>query len=143
MEEILFVFIFVALIFVGAVILKSWLRSAPKKDFFGIVIKVFDGDTVLVQSGFAQAKVRLAGEDYRRDASFEVISAGWAWAYWQYLHKLPFGYKKRYAAAHYSAKNAKIGLWRDSEVLEPWNYRRQNKSLLKRFFSWLARILFG
>lgn len=190
MEEILFVFIFVALIFVGAVILKSWLRSAPKKDFFGIVIKVFDGDTVLVQSGFAQTKVRLAGEDapehdqrnglesqrflmnlilgkrvfvkvidtdgygrtvglvyfgkdYRRDASFEVISAGWAWAYWQYLHKLPFGYKKRYAAAHYSAKNAKIGLWRDSEVLEPWNYRRQNKSLLKRFFSWLARILFG
>ena len=124
MEEILFVFIFVDLIFVGAVILKSWLRSAPKKDFFGIVIKVFDGDTVLVQSGFAQAKVRLAGEDapepdqrnglesqrflmnlilgkrvfvkvidtdgygrtvglvyfgkdYRRDASFEVISAGW------------------------------------------------------------------
>ena len=63
MEEILFVFIFVALVFVGAVILKSWLRSAPKKDFFGIVIKVFDGDTVLVQSGFAQAKVRLAGED--------------------------------------------------------------------------------
>ena len=163
MDEILFVFIFVALIFVGAVILKSWLRSAPKKDFFGIVIKVFDGDTVLVQSGFAQAKVRLAGEDapehdqknglesqrflmnlilgkrvfvkvigtdgygrtvglvyfgkdFRRDASFEVISAGWAWAYWQYLHKLPFGYKKRYAAAHYSAKNAKIGLWRDSEV---------------------------
>lgn len=73
------------------------------------------------------------GKDFRRDASFEVISAGWAWAYWQYLHKLPFGYKKRYAAAHYSAKNAKIGLWRDSEVLEPWNYRRQNKSLLKRF----------
>lgn len=47
------------------------------------------------------------GKDYRRDASFEVISAGWAWAYWQYLHKLPYGYKKRYAAAHYSAKNAK------------------------------------
>ena len=44
MEEILFVFIFVALVFVGAVILKSWLRSAPKKDFFGIVIKVFDGE---------------------------------------------------------------------------------------------------
>ena len=190
MEETLFVFILAALIFAGAVILKSWLRSAPKKDFFGIVIKVFDGDTVLVQSGFAQDKVRLAGEDapehdqrsglesqrflmnlilgkrvfvkvidtdgygrtvglvyfgkdYRREASFEVSSAGWAWAYWQYLHKLPYGYKKRYAAAHYSAKNAKIGLWRDSEALEPWNYRRQNKSLLKRFFSWLARILFG
>lgn len=63
MEETLFVFILAALIFAGAVILKSWLRSAPKKDFFGIVIKVFDGDTVLVQSGFAQDKVRLAGED--------------------------------------------------------------------------------
>ena len=53
MEETLFVFILAALIFVGAVILKTRLRSAPKKDFFGIVIKVFDGDTVLVQSGRA------------------------------------------------------------------------------------------
>ena len=103
-----------------------------------VFVKVIDSD------GYGRT-VGLVyfGKDYQRDASFEGISAGWAWAYWQYLHKLPYGYKKRYAAAYYSAKNAKIGLWRESEALEPWNYRRQNKSLLKRFFSWLVRVLFG
>jgi len=57
-----------------------------------------------------------------RDAGLEMIRAGCAWHYRQYLDDVA------YAAAEQDARRARRGLWQDAAPVAPWNYRQQRSS---------------
>ena len=55
-----------------------------------------------------------------RDAGLEMIRAGCAWHYRQYLDDAG------YAAAEQEARRARRGLWQDATPIAPWTYRQPN-----------------
>ena len=53
-----------------------------------------------------------------KDINRELVSAGYAWVYDQYVTDNSF-YKNQS-----KARNSKKGLWEDQNPLEPWNWRK-------------------
>ena len=53
-----------------------------------------------------------------KDINRELVSAGYAWVYDQYVTDNSF-YENQL-----KAKNSKKGLWEDQNPLEPWNWRK-------------------
>jgi|TARA_R110002095_G_scaffold153786_2_gene133618 endonuclease YncB( thermonuclease family) len=56
------------------------------------------------------------------DANEKMIQDGWAWHYKKYNDE------ERLAKLELSARQAKRGLWTDSNPLPPWEYRARKKS---------------
>ena len=66
------------------------------------------------------AVIRYAGRDINR----EMVAEGMAWAYRQYLEG---PYASEYIGAEDRARSRHAGLWRDSNPLPPWEFRRAMK----------------
>lgn len=68
--------------------------------------------------------VLLDGEDVNR----QQVSAGLAWWYKKYADEQSPRQREEYEAAEVDAKNARRGLWQDSEPTPPWEWRRNKRS---------------
>jgi endonuclease YncB( thermonuclease family) len=68
----------------------------------------------------AVAIIRYAGRDINR----EMVAEGMAWAYRQYLEG---AYASEYIGAENRARSRHAGLWRDTNPLPPWEFRRAMK----------------
>jgi endonuclease YncB( thermonuclease family) len=60
-----------------------------------------------------------------RDAGLEQIRAGFAWFYTHYANEMPPVVRTVYIAAQRDAKNARRGLWSETEPVPPWRFRRE------------------
>ena len=75
------------------------------------------------------AIIRYAGRDINR----EMVSEGMAWAYRQYLHA---PYASEYIDSEARAQSHRAGLWRESNPLPPWEFRRSQKGHGKYSRNW-------
>ena len=66
-------------------------------------------------------KIELEG----RDINLEQLRRGLAWHYKKYEAEQSPGDRQLYAHAQQEAQAARLGLWRDSQPLPPWDYRQQ------------------
>lgn len=62
-----------------------------------------------------------------QNVNLAQLQAGMAWVYMQYLHDLEPGTQTVFIEAEQQARAAKIGLWRESEPVPPWVFRRRTK----------------
>jgi micrococcal nuclease len=60
----------------------------------------------------------------RRDINLEMVRAGYAWAYREYLGT---AYASRYLDAERDARMRRAGLWAQSNPEPPWDFRRRNQ----------------
>ena len=67
------------------------------------------------------AVVRVDG----RDAGLEMLRAGLAWHYDAYAQAQPRDEEVSYRRAEERARNERSGLWRDTNPLPPWEFRRR------------------
>lgn len=65
-------------------------------------------------------KVQLDG----RDINLTMISAGLAWHYKAYEMEQSPAEREAYAAAEETARQAKVGLWKDRDPVPPWEFRK-------------------
>ncbi len=61
------------------------------------------------------------------DANLEQIKRGMAWHYKAYEREQPATDRKAYSDAEIEAKEARRGLWVDSEPVPPWKFRDKGK----------------
>lgn len=59
------------------------------------------------------------------DANIEQIKSGMAWWYRKYAREQPPSERSDYEAAEEGAKAARKGLWRDTDPIPPWDWRRR------------------
>jgi endonuclease YncB( thermonuclease family) len=62
------------------------------------------------------------------DANLAQIKAGMAWHYKEYQREQTAEDRVAYAQAENEARAAKRGLWRDTEPMPPWDWRRSRKN---------------
>jgi len=62
-----------------------------------------------------------------RDVNFEQVRAGLAWHYKQYEREQRPKDRTAYAQAEVNARKNRLGLWRDSNPLPPWEFRRRRR----------------
>ena len=65
-------------------------------------------------------KIMLNG----RDVNLQQIEAGLAWWYRKYSAEQPSGDRLTYETAEIEARNNRRGLWRDTEPMPPWDWRK-------------------
>lgn len=65
-------------------------------------------------------KVLLDG----RDVNLELVRLGMAWHFKVYEREQPMADRTLYSDAENNARQARRGLWRDSNPLAPWEFRR-------------------
>lgn len=68
--------------------------------------------------GRTVARVQCSG----RDASLAMVSAGMAWRFVRYSRD------PEIQRAEQQARESRVGLWRDSSPIPPWEFRRSQKS---------------
>ena len=57
----------------------------------------------------------------------QQVARGLAWAYRQYLGKLPKSFAKALLDSEEQARSDKRGLWVDKSPTPPWQWRRQKR----------------
>ena len=72
---------------------------------------------------------RITGTVYfdGRDINLEQLQDGCAWFYRYYARELNKDMRKTYDEAEAQAREAGIGLWRDPNPINPYEYRRSKK----------------
>lgn len=58
------------------------------------------------------------------DAGLEQLRAGLAWVYVEYIGEVSEPDRSAYVSAEKAARAAGAGLWRDSEPMAPWLWRK-------------------
>ncbi len=61
------------------------------------------------------------------DANLEQIKTGMAWHYRQYQREQSVTDRAAYAQAEEEARASKRGLWKDTDPMPPWDWRKQQK----------------
>ncbi len=61
------------------------------------------------------------------DANLEQIKAGMGWHYKQYQKDQSVEDRASYAQAEEEARTSKRGLWKDTDPMPPWDWRKQQK----------------
>ena len=61
------------------------------------------------------------------DVCLEQIKLGMAWHYKQYASEQSKEDRETYAQAELRAQSQKIGLWKDTNAIPPWNFRKLQK----------------
>lgn len=61
------------------------------------------------------------------DANLAQVATGMAWWYRQYAREQAPEDRIQYAEAEASARNRKVGLWRDPDPVPPWEWRRERR----------------
>lgn len=106
------------------------IDAPEKKQAFGQVSKQHLADLVFGKlvgvEWFKQDKYRrvlgkvLVGG---QDANLEQVKAGLAWHYKKYAAEQPPADRRQYSEAEESARFNRVGLWRDSSPVPPWDFR--------------------
>ena len=60
-----------------------------------------------------------------RDVGLEQIRQGMAWHYKEYQHEQPTQERLVYAQEEENARASRVGLWKDSKPVAPWEWRRR------------------
>ncbi len=58
------------------------------------------------------------------DARLEQVKAGFAWHYKKYQQEQSAEDRELYADAENKARDERLGLWRESNPISPWEHRR-------------------
>ena len=74
--------------------------------------------------GRTVGKVILQGQDI----NLRQIEAGYAWHYRQYQAGQTRTDREIYAQAEMMARQARLGLWQQTEPIPPWRYRRVQRA---------------
>ena len=98
---------------------KDYLVSLAKKE-----IKVG-----IVSSDLYGRQICIIDTNFGDNINIEMISAGYAWAYKQYLSR---PYASEYIDAEKVAREKKLGLWKDSNPTPPWEFRKSKKNKKKQ-----------
>ncbi len=61
------------------------------------------------------------------DANLAQIKAGMAWHYKQYQREQSVADRDAYAQAEEEARTSKVGLWKDTDPIPPWDWRKQQR----------------
>lgn len=90
--------------------------------------RVFGQDVVVAYSkkdryGRIVGRIEAGG----RDVNLELVRAGAAWVYRQYLRELPEPDRQRYLDAEERARSDSAGLWRDADPAPPWAWRKARR----------------
>lgn len=64
----------------------------------------------------------------QQDVNLAMIQAGLAWHYKRYAKEQPAAEAKAYAQAEELARNKSLALWRDSDPLAPWEWRKHHRT---------------
>ena len=63
------------------------------------------------------------------DVNLGQLRAGYAWHYQQYARKGQSAQEfSRYEQAEQAARQQRLGLWRDTDPVPPWDFRRQQRA---------------
>ncbi len=62
-----------------------------------------------------------------RDLNLQQIEVGLAWWYRKYLSEQQLFDRSSYEAAESLARNDRRGLWRDSDPMPPWDWRKSSR----------------
>lgn len=68
-------------------------------------------------------KLRIADVD----VGLQQVADGLAWHYKAYEREQSASDRKAYGDAETTARSQRIGLWRDPDQIEPWNFRRMKR----------------
>ena len=95
------------------------------------LINLVAGKYVTVQKHNVDRYGRVVGTIYldNTDINLSQVKNGLAWVYDRYCND------RTYYDAESRAREAKIGLWRQSNPVEPWNYRRGERKEPTKSFS--------
>lgn len=87
------------------------------------------GETVEVDYQKRDRYGRITGTVYYdgRDINLEQLQDGCAWFYRYYARELDRDMRQAYDAAETEARKSGIGLWRDPDPVNPYDYRRSNR----------------
>ena len=88
---------------------------------FGKLVVVETGK--IDRYGRAIGKISIDGVD----ANLEQIKAGMAWHYKQYSNEQSAIDRLAYARAEERARQVKVGLWKETAVVAPWDWRHGGK----------------
>jgi endonuclease YncB( thermonuclease family) len=105
--------------------LKQPFGNAAKKHLSDLIF----GREVMVVSnktdkyGRTVGKVLLEG----KDINYVQILFGYAWHYKKYQDEQIPEDRKNYADAEVKARNLKLGIWSQANILPPWDYRGEKK----------------
>jgi endonuclease YncB( thermonuclease family) len=112
----------------GTIRVRIYGIDAPEKSqAFGRVSKEYLSKLI----GGISVKVLVSNKDRygryicrvyseEKDISYEMLKAGLAW------HYKRFDNSEKYSQAEKTAKTNKVGLWKDSNPIRPWQYRKKN-----------------
>lgn len=83
------------------------------------------GKHVVVDAGKSDRYGRTVGKVVVDgvDANLEQVRAGLAWHYKKYEGEQPYEDRGVYAQAEAGARAGRVGLWRDSTQVAPWDWR--------------------
>ncbi len=63
-----------------------------------------------------------------KDIGLEMTGGGYVWHFKQYQKEQSPEEQRAYTAAENSARDSRLGLWRDGPATPPWDYRRSNQN---------------
>jgi endonuclease YncB( thermonuclease family) len=62
------------------------------------------------------------------DVGEALIASGHAWVFTRYAHELPPTRRVAYVEAEHTARDERLGLWRDPSPTPPWEWRQAKRS---------------
>jgi endonuclease YncB( thermonuclease family) len=86
---------------------KDLLITPIKTDVYGRIVAVVSAD--------------------EQDIGLAQLRAGLAWHFLRYARDQSVEQRQAYARAEAEAREARVGLWRDREPLEPWRFREKQR----------------
>lgn len=106
------------------------IDAPEKRQAFGNVARInlvnlVAGKTVLVEWQKHDQYGRIVGKvlSDNRDVCLEQIRAGLAWHYKEFENEQSEVDRLSYAEAERTARSQKLGLWRDTSQIQPWEFR--------------------
>jgi endonuclease YncB( thermonuclease family) len=63
-----------------------------------------------------------------RDVNLAMIQAGFAWHYKKYQNEQSASDRVLYAHTEEQARQQRVGLWRDPQLVPPWEWRKSGRS---------------
>ena len=111
------------------------IDAPEKRQAFGNISKqhlsrlVF-GKTVTIETGKKDRFKREIGKVLvgEIDANLEQVRAGLAWHYKRYQSEQLLIDREKYAHAEEEARRKRLGLWKDSNPVAPWEFRHPAKN---------------
>ena len=93
------------------------------------LIQMLQGQKTVTVTEFGHDRygriIGIVSDSNGRNLNLEMVRGGYAWVYSRYAAKPAFAsYLNAFENAQNTAQLNRAGLWRDSNPLEPWKFRR-------------------